>query len=201
MSTEIELKLRIAMQDIDAFKKHLLFQKIAPQVIYLQATYFDTPHQTLRQAKVALRIREENGVLIQAVKTAGQSSEGLHQRREWEFKVAHNFPDLTQLPDEVQHLFVDQTLEAVFSTDFKRTLWLIHGEENSLIEVCLDEGNIYCGHLSEPICEVELELKRGNVANIHEIASKLQASVALFPENRSKAARGYQLYIAILHRI
>jgi len=194
MSTEIELKLRIATQDIDAFKKHPLFQEMIPQIIHLQATYFDTPDQILRQNKVALRIREENGVLIQAIKTAGQSSGGLHQRREWEFEVAYNSPDLTQLPNEVKNLFQNQTLEPVFNTNFKRTLWLIEGEENSLIEICLDEGNIHCGHLNEPICEIELELKRGDVANIYEIASKFQSAVSLIPENKSKAARGYQLY-------
>jgi inorganic triphosphatase YgiF len=57
-----------------------------------------------------------------------------------------------------------------------------------------NERNIFCGYLSEPICEVELELKRGNIANIYEIASKLQTAISLIPENKSKAARGYQLY-------
>jgi triphosphatase len=108
MSTEIELKLRIATQSVDTFKKHQLFQDVTPQVIHLQATYFDTPTQTLKQSKVALRIREENGVLIQAIKTNGQSSGGLHQRREWESQVQHNTPDLTQLPDEVKDLFQHQ---------------------------------------------------------------------------------------------
>ncbi len=196
MSTEIELKLRITTQDIEKFKKHPLFQDVMPQIIHLQATYFDTPDQRLKKSKVALRIREENGVLIQAIKTAGQSSGGLHQRKEWEFQVQHNTPDLMQLPDEVKDLFQNQTLEAVFTTDFKRTLWLIKGEENSVVEICLDEGNICCGYLNEPICEIELELKRGDIANIYEIASKLQTFVSLIPENKSKAARGYQLYHA-----
>jgi triphosphatase len=196
MSIEIELKLRIATQDVDAFKKHQLFQDVIPNIIHLQATYFDTPTQTLKQSKVALRIREENGGLIQTIKTAGQSSGGLHQRREWEFEVAYNLPDLTQLPSEVKDLFQNQILEPVFNTDFKRTLWLIEGEENSLIEVCLDEGEISCGHLKEPICEIELELKRGDIVSIYEIASKLQTAISLTPENKSKAARGYQLYNA-----
>jgi inorganic triphosphatase YgiF len=37
-------------------------------------------------------------------------------------------------------------------------------------------------------------LKRGDIANIYEIASKFQTEVSLIPENNSKAARGYQLY-------
>lgn len=194
MSTEIELKLRIATQDIERFKKHQLFQDVTPKIIHLQATYFDTSDQRLKKSKVALRIREENGVLIQAIKTAGQSSGGLHQRREWEFEVAYNSPDLTQLPDEVKDLFQHQTLEAVFTTEFKRTQWLIKDEEDSLIEVCLDEGDICCGKLKEPISEIELELKRGDIATIYKIASKLQSIIPLIPENKSKAARGYQLY-------
>lgn len=194
MSTEIELKLRIAMQDIEQFKKHQLFQEITPKFLQLNAIYFDTLDLKLKQSRTALRIREENGVLIQAIKTAGQSSGGLHQRREWEYEVPYRTPDLSKIPDEVKDLFQNQTLEAVFTTDFKRTLWLIEGEENSLIEVCLDEGNIRCGELSEPISEIELELKRGEIANIYEIASQLQSIVPLFPENKSKAARGYQLY-------
>ena len=62
------------------------------------------------------------------------------------------------------------------------------------MEVCLDEGEICCGELKEPISEIELELKRGDIANIYKIASKLQSTVSLIPENKSKAARGYQLY-------
>jgi triphosphatase len=194
MNTEIELKLRIATQNIENFKKHQLFQDVTPTVLHLNAIYFDTPDQRLKQSKVALRIREENGILIQAIKTAGQSIGGLHQRREWEFEVPYRTPDLNKLPDEVKDLFQNQTLEAVFTTEFKRTQWLIQDEEESLVEVCLDEGEICCGELKEPISEIELELKRGDIANIYKIASKLQSTVSLIPENKSKAARGYQLY-------
>ncbi len=193
MSTEIELKLRIATQDIEHLKKHRLFQEITPKILHLNAIYFDTLDLKLKQSKVALRIREENGFLIQAIKTAGQTIGGLHQRREWEYEVPYRTPDLNKIPDEVKDLFHNQPLEAVFTTEFKRTLWLIDHEE-ALVEVCLDEGNICCGELSEPISEIELELKRGNIANIYEIASQLQSLVPLFPENKSKAARGYQLY-------
>jgi triphosphatase len=194
MSTEIELKLRIATQDIDEFKKHQLFQDIMPKTIHLQATYFDTPNQILKQSKMALRIREEHGILIQAIKTAGQSSGGLHQRREWESEVTYHSPDLTQVPTEIVALFQNQPLEAIFTTNFQRTLWLVRSEEDSLVEICLDEGEICCGALSEPISEIELELKRGDIASIYEIASLLQTVAPLIPENKSKAARGYQLY-------
>lgn len=193
MNIETELKLRITTQDIEDFKKHPLFQCLTPKIFHFNAIYFDTPDHTLRHSKVALRIREENGILIQAIKTAEQSIGGLHQRKEWECEVPYRTPDLNKLPNEVKNLLQNQILEAVFTTEFKRTQWLLQ-EENSTVEVCLDEGEICCGELKEPICEIELELKRGDIANIYEIASKLQTTVSLIPENQSKAARGYQLY-------
>ncbi|MEY3220705.1 MAG: hypothetical protein RIT27_2062 [Pseudomonadota bacterium] len=197
MSTEIELKLRIAPHDTDHFKKHPLLKKVSPQIMYLKGTYFDTPELYLKQAKIAIRIREENGILIQAVKTAGQSSGGLHQRHEWECKVKENYPDLQHIPHEIRSVFSSSHLKAVFTTEFERTSWLIHDEEESVVEVCLDEGDIYCGELSQPICEVELELKRGEITALYQIASALQTTVHLMPENQSKAARGYQLFSAL----
>jgi len=200
MSTEIELKLRIAPHDIDHFKQHPLLKTVSHRVMNLKGTYFDTPESHLRQAKIALRIREENGVLIQAVKTAGQSSGGLHQRHEWEYKIKTNSPDLEQIPTEVRGLLSSYSLDAIFTTEFERTIWLISDEEHNVVEVCLDEGDIYCKDLSTPICEVELELKRGDVATLYEIAHTLQSTIHLIPENQSKAARGYQLYYKIAQK-
>jgi inorganic triphosphatase YgiF len=45
-----------------------------------------------------------------------------------------------------------------------------------------------------PICEIELELKRGDEAVLHALAAELGRLVpGLAPDNVSKAQRGYRL--------
>ena len=50
---------------------------------------------------------------------------------------------------------------------------------------------------STPICEIELELKHGEVGALHSLADVLRERIPnLTADNVSKAQRGYQLYNA-----
>ena len=49
------------------------------------------------------------------------------------------------------------------------------------------------GGLTQPIHEIELELKSGNVENLQALANELQQQLSLSPSNTSKAKMGYQL--------
>jgi len=63
----------------------------------------------------------------------------------------------------------------------------------SEIEVDLDQGEISAGELSEALCEIELELKQGNTADLLALANAL-AEHGGFPQGSlSKAVRGYNL--------
>jgi triphosphatase len=83
-------------------------------------------------------------------------------------------------------------LTAVFETRVRRTVGRVR-RNGSRIEVALDEGEIRAGRRSAPISEVELELKRGDVGEIFELARELGKHVSVKLALNSKSQRGYDL--------
>ncbi len=103
--------------------------------------------------------------------------------------------DLTQLPAEV---WPDGNLPAgpassvqpLFSTDFYREKWCLD-VDGSRIEIALDLGDVKAGEFAEPICELELELLRGDTRAVLKLAKQLLSQTGLRQGSLSKAARGY----------
>lgn len=152
--------------------------------------------------RIALRLRQAGGHWIQTVKGGGKVEEGLHQRPEWEVPVANDILDFDKLSVSPWHSFftpdIQSRLIPIFVTDFWRTIWLME-LSNSLIELALDTGEIQAKNKQVPICEVELELKSGVPESLFDLARELRKSIALQPEDRSKADRGYMLYSGYSH--
>jgi inorganic triphosphatase YgiF len=207
--TEIELKLLIDPIAIARLRRHPLLKALCPsgpKTRKLTSIYFDTDDLFLNNQGIALRVRRSGRQWIQTVKGGGSVRAGLHQRDEWEAPVAHDRLDFTKIADPgLIALFSDdalrQRLRPVFETEFTRTIWLLETEAGDQVEMALDRGEVRAGQVSSPISEVELELKAGNPAVLFELALALQASVALRPENASKAERGYALCAAPLSRV
>lgn len=199
MIIETEMKLTIAATDVEKFKQAAViaqYAKQAPEHKRLVSTYFDTSDLLLLKSGFILRIRERKGILEQTIKSANPSKEGLHQRSEWHHPLTTMQPDISQIPDEqiIASLQAgNKKLMPIFVTDFIRDSWELILENGSSIELALDQGLVICGKLKEPICEVELELLAGDVAAVFEITKLLQQEVNLFPEDQSKAERGYRL--------
>jgi triphosphatase len=203
VTTEVELKLSIDAADIPRLKKHPLIkalQTAKPRTRRLLSIYYDTPQLTLHNQGFTLRVRRMSGRWFQAVKGGGSAANGLHQRYEWEDKISRGEPDFNKLVNithpELVILFASETLrnslKPLFSTDTKRSEWQLTCADGSHVELALDVGHLLIdGKQHEAICEVELELKSGHVANLFELAAKLQADIALQAENTSKAQRGY----------
>lgn len=202
MATEVELKLLIEAADIPRLRRHALLKTQSaakPRSQHLVSTYYDTSDLALRQRRVALRVRRAGSRWIQAVKTGGEVQAGLHRRGEWEDEIAHAHPDLTKIGEPaLAGLFfsphVRDALQAVFSTEFRRTLWLLQWDNGDALELVLDQGEVRSGERSLPICEIELELKQGHPARLYQTALELQQSIRLRLENASKADRGYSLF-------
>lgn len=201
MATEIELKLLINPADIAKLRRHPLLKARASgraRTRHLLSIYFDTPALTLRQQRIALRVRRVGTRWVQTVKDGGEVRAGLHQRGEWEDEVAHAHPDLTKIDStSLLKLFssaaVRDRLQALFTTDFKRTTWLLRWDDGDEVELALDQGEVKSGDKTTPVCEIELELKQGNPARLFLTALELQQTVPLRLENVSKADRGYRL--------
>ncbi|MGL5006118.1 MAG: CYTH domain-containing protein [Plesiomonas sp.] len=209
MNTEIELKF-IVSPAIEApllqlVKKHAVSKHHQQQ---LTNTYYDTPTQLLRSAKMGLRVRTADNVHTQTLKTEGRVVAGLHQRPEFNVAIMQDVPDLTLFdvgiwPAKWDVSAVNAQLQPLFNTDFLRQQWLIYCEdldENgkpcnqfSEIELAFDQGWVIAGEHREAICEIELELVSGQPRALFQLATELCQLGGLRQGSESKAARGYRL--------
>ncbi|MDB5769528.1 MAG: Adenylate cyclase, partial [Collimonas fungivorans] len=204
---EIELKLLLEPRDVASFRRHPLLTHYAtgkPQSRQLTSIYFDTPELYLQQNHTALRVRKVGTRWVQTCKSGGQAAAGLHQRPEWESDISGAAPDLQALrgllepgsavaallsaPDLANRLL------PIFTTQFKRTIWLLRSQAGDEVELALDQGEILHGDKSIAISEIELELKSGAAASLFELALALQQTLPLRAANASKAERGYAMH-------
>jgi triphosphatase len=138
---------------------------------------------------------------LQTLKSGGQTQNGLHQRHEWEIEVTSDTPDLKQWPKSMaikglSRKSLQQQLIPVFTTEFKRSTWNLQWDNETLIEIALDQGQIRTEKNTQftVISEIELELKSGSPSALYQVALALQMDIPLTLENRSKAERGYALH-------
>lgn len=204
MTVEIELKFIATPAAIAVLPERITSwqsQHFAPQT--LTNIYFETADNRLRQHDIGLRIRGYDGRYEMTVKTGGKVVGGLHQRPEYNVDLDSDKLDLARFPADIwpEGWVVDalqDELQPLFRTDFTREKWVItYGE--SEIELALDQGTISSkaedgsNELSEPLSEIELELKKGNQADLLALAAELAQIGGLRQGNLSKAARGYHL--------
>lgn len=196
MAIEIELKLQLCPKTAKAFPEYPLLGKIESQKLKLLNTYFDTPTLALHARRVAMRFRKKGWAWLLTVKSAEPASGGLAMRNEWESPATPGVFDFSHVDNTEFRNYLESVtpkLHPVFSTDFRRQIWHVpYGE--SLIELALDRGKIHSNGKTTPICEIELELISGNIADIFGLTKLLQKSYKLYPAIASKAERGYSLY-------
>lgn len=209
---EIELKLLIDPAQAPALLNHPLVTACvvatpAPQ--QLTSIYFDTPDLHLMRHGLGLRVRQVGQRWIQTLKNDGRVVAGLHQRNEWEAPVAQARPDLGVLLAQVQGTPWAGPLQAggladrlapLFTTRFERTLRELRLPGGALVELALDRGELQCAQATQPISEVELELKSGEAADLLAWAQRLREQLPLTPSDASKAARGYAMVRQAVHR-
>lgn len=204
MSEEIELKFIVDRAAADTLPRKLSAwqndyshsQHLGGQ--HLSNTYYETPENTLRQLGMGLRIRGENGHHEMTLKTAGKVIGGLHQHPEYNITLGDTPTlDISLLPADVWPEDVDitalqQALRPLFTTHFQRERWVVSYHQ-SLIELAFDNGDVSAGDLSEPILELEMELKSGRTEDLLELAQELAEWGGMRQGSLSKAARGYHL--------
>ena len=74
----------------------------------------------------------------------------------------------------------------------KRTVYQI-ADNARVISLMVDQGTIDTGDRSLPLCEIELELERGNVAELFDVARELIRVLPARIAFKSKSERGYEL--------
>ena len=200
MAEEIELKLAVAPEHVERFRRNPILRALKERpasIKRLVSTYYDTPKFELRHKAVALRVRQIGHERIQTIKCQAARGKSRFARQEWERNIEGDRPDLSSLDDpELRRLMSPHSakgkLAPVFVTDVKREIWPLR-LGTSQIECVLDVGEITANGKRAPVCEVELELKSGRPARLFELARRLNAAVPLRIEPASKAERGYSL--------
>jgi len=194
---EIELKIRVASEDIAKLRSHPHFANVLynPTNERLVSVYFDSESLFLRKHGLTLRVRHIGEKRIQTIKTADYGSV-CFERLEWEQAIEGDQPDLTNvmntalgpvLTDDVRN-----ELKPVFETRIERTTYQLHEHDTDIV-MALDEGQIIAPNSSCPVSEIELELKRGNPSELFKIARSINDIVAAQLEVKSKSERGYDL--------
>lgn len=200
-NTEIELKLLLSKEDLTKMLRlDFMVQAVrseSKKVRRLVSTYYDTQELTLTQHGIAYRVRDKgDGTFEATVKTQKKSSGGLSERMELNLPLTQPAPVLDGfkalgLGFELSEL-AQQGVQALFTVDVQRTTYIID-YKNSVSELAIDKGAIFCGEKQDSIDEVEIELLEGDVSDLLELKEKIAAQVMLQAEERSKFARGLAL--------
>jgi triphosphatase len=207
MEYEIELKLLTSEHAGEVIETKLLPQlkaSITQETLVLTNHYFDTPDRALRQHDIGLRIRGNNQKFEQTLKTAGQSVGGLHQRPEYNVDLDESkkqnvkIPTLRLFPVSAWPKTIDvddlqAKLETLFTTHFQRKVYLLEFSDGNTVELVWDLGEVTSGNKSIPICEIELELKKGDTTALFDLAERIVGLMPTTIGTDSKAARGYSL--------
>jgi triphosphatase len=192
---EIELKLRVAPEDAATLRTHPDFAGALGEPVSetLVSVYFDSNELLLRDHGLTLRVRHVGDKRIQTIKSADH---GIFERSEWEQPIESDQPNLALAADTpLAPLLTDEVRDALkplFETRIERTTYRLNGGDTD-IAIAFDEGRIVATKSSCPVSEIELELKRGEPAELFKLARTIGELVPAQLDVKSKSERGFDL--------
>lgn len=192
---EVELKLEIDPADMDALAACAPLGLDGRPAERFDSVYFDTLEMAVRAAGFALRVRRERDRSIQTLKATGGAAAGLFVRPEWEQEIRGDQPRIELLPPVFRESVPDDVLERLrpaFRVLVSRTSAII-GRGPARIEIVADRGDIIDGGRTLPVCEVELELRKGDPAALFALARDINDLAPARLGVLSKSERGYRL--------
>lgn len=169
---------------------------------YLQSdAYFDTPHYTLLNSNVALRIRQRGESYVGACKWTTKQQDSIFERKEFEWILSGDEVKLwnEQKKPAIPPTIIDaqnlhgQSLRKVLVVETQRYTAIIHGNEGFKTELSLDEVT-FRGHKGQKqYREIEVELLSGRFEQIKQLTDNLQSRLKLQPAVDSKYKKGMML--------
>ena len=187
MAIEFELKFRAIDTALQTLRQDVAGQE---NIFHMHTTYYDTPDGALSAKKYTLRRRMENDTSVCTLKTP---TGGLGRQ---EFEVVCDtieaaLPMLCKLSGlaELENIPLVEVCGAKFTRVAKTFTW-----QGATMELALDQGELYGGGRTLPLCEVEVELKEGSEEAVLAYGAFLSAAYGLQPEKASKFRRGLALY-------
>ena len=195
---EIEIKLAATPALLEKLRSDPVLAG-EEQASTLTTTYFDTSGGHLRRGGAALRVRRGETGREQTLKLA-PPNEGAIRRFEWNAELVGDHPELANFPAKARtvlaQLLDGEPLEPVATTRIERTTRRLHLGQ-SAIEIAFDLGRIEAGVREETVCELEMELVEGKLADVIALALKLPLGPELNWSVRSKAERCHALAYAL----
>lgn len=204
---ETELKLRFSsLEEMTELWNSEWFSDIlipnSEKTEYYDTKYYETKDRSLLDLSASIRVRAiRDGDYVHTVKVGGTSRDGLHQRYEWnletdedEFdadlfaKHAVSDGDPSEILEEVLTAISGKELSMICRTSFERTMSLA-GFGDSLLEVCFDSGTLFARTEQEKLCELEIELKQGDVRDVIALGDEIIAQTHAVRDDRGKYAR------------
>jgi inorganic triphosphatase YgiF len=165
-------------------------------------TYFDSPDFRLQRDGVSLRVRTIGRHFVQALKGPPQSGAGLHVRAEHEWPLKSGDLDMSLVSATPWKKLVtkaqqDDGLVPICMTEYERRSVALEFPDGTRAQMCVDRGEIRTLPALRvrraPISEIELELERGDAANLFRLGLALAADLPVAVMTGSKAERGYAL--------
>ena len=197
MGKETEYKLAVGdLQLLDCILcSRMVMEKLCAPYAYIRmrTTYYDTEDGFLAQRRWMLRLRTEDGRSVVTMKTPGEG----HTRGEWEVESDYLDEALEKLaalgaPQELTAMQPD-TLAPICGASFTRITAELRLSEDTACMICGDVGELTGGGKSALLCELELELKHGNEAELTAFAQKLMETYHLSEQPLSKLQRARAL--------
>src|SRR5215217_6343555 len=194
---EVELKLELEAQDGARLADTSLVRGSQGRAEALSTVYFDTKNMDLRKAGLSLRVREVDGRRIQTIKAKRSAAAGLFDRDEREQEIDGHEPDLaaaagTALQPVLAKDGVRDGIRPIFVIRVDRMTYPLT-REGWTAELTLDQGEVEADGRTSALCEIELELKHGQVPDLFALARTLSNELPVRLGVRTKADRGFAL--------
>ena len=165
------------------------------RVYEMRTVYYDTPERELGKRKITLRCRMENEISVVCVKAPLPDAPDPHMHGEWELEGTDPLAALPRLValGAPEDLLRYENLACVCGAAFRRRALLLRFPDGSEAELALDLGSLNGPTASEPLCELELEMKSGAPDRAYALLEELTARYSLAVQERSKYARASRL--------
>jgi triphosphatase len=170
----------------------------------------DTLERAISRSRHGLRLRHANGQRILTFKGPNTVQGSVHRHEEIEMalpveysgglpEVASSIFDWSQWPAEIQEpvaslIGYQADLKPIIEIQVHRQTWKIERDNVLIGELALDQGVIVANGRSEPVYELELELKgRGQEVDLETLDERLRHQLPLAMQSLSKRERGLAL--------
>ena len=194
---EVELRLLAPPDMLEQLREAPIIVQCARNkgtVRRLEAVYYDTPDHLFASHGLSLRVRRSGKQHTQTLKRAVAGN--VLTRKEWETPVDSFVPNLAHLPiAELGAPFEGLAVEGltpIFTTKVRRHVRMLDLPD-ATVEIAFDNGEIEAGGRSQPLSEIELELKGGMAGALYDFGLSLLDAAPLQLGTAGKAERGYAL--------